>query len=67
MIPFQGSSTKSYSAFIPKGATSPIHLEVALHFRPARPSMIRELGLERLLPIEIFEMERFEADYILLR
>jgi hypothetical protein len=24
--------------------------------------MIRELGLERLLPIEIFEMARFESD-----
>ena len=64
MIPFQGSSKKSYSALIPKGASSPLHLEVVLRFRPVRPSMIRELGLERLLPIEIFEMARFNEDYI---
>jgi hypothetical protein len=62
MIRSQESKTFSYSALIPPGATSPLHLEVVLRFRPVRPSMIRELGLERLLPIEIFEMERFEAD-----
>jgi hypothetical protein len=62
MIPFQESKTFAYSAAIPPGATSPLHLEVVLRFRPVRPSMIRELGLERLLPIEIFEMARFESD-----
>jgi hypothetical protein len=29
---------------------------VTLRFRPVRPSMIRELALDRLLPIEVFTM-----------
>jgi hypothetical protein len=67
MIPALGSRTHSYSAPIPPGAIPPIHVDVALRFRPVRPSMIRELGLDRLLPIEIFEMARFTADLPLAR
>jgi len=67
MIPVLGSRTHSYSAEIPAGALSPIRVDVALQFRPVRPSMIRELGLDRLLPIEIFEMERFTTDLPLAR
>lgn len=67
MIPFSQSVTKSYTAPISLSATFPLHLEVVLRFRPVRPSMIRELGLERLLPIEIFEMARFSEDIPLAR
>jgi len=62
MIPFQGSVTKHYSGLISMSTTFPLHLEVVLRFRPVRPSMIRELGLDRLLPIEVFEMARFSED-----
>jgi hypothetical protein len=62
MIPFQTSKTASYTTALPGGVTSPIHLEVVLRFRPVRPSMIRELGLDRLLPIEVFEMAQFSED-----
>ena len=67
MIPYLASKTNSYSAQIPLGATAPIRVEVAVRFRPVRPSMIRELGLDRLLPIEIFEMARFDAELPFVR
>jgi hypothetical protein len=63
MIPFQESKSASYTTALPGGVTSPIHLEVVLRFRPVRPSMIRELALDRLLPIEVFEMARFSEDF----
>jgi hypothetical protein len=59
LLPFRASRTANYSIMIPEGALFPLKLEVVLRFRPVRPSMIRELDLERLLPIEIFEMARF--------
>ena len=31
-------------------------MTAALRFRPVPPGMVRELDLERLLPIEIFDM-----------
>ncbi len=56
MIPFAATRVSSYSFDVPPGAVSPLELRVAVRFRPVRPSMIRELALDRLLPIEIFEV-----------
>jgi hypothetical protein len=56
MIPFQGTSVSSYVFQVPPATPFPLTLNVTLRFRPVRPSMIRELGLERLLPIEVFKV-----------
>ncbi len=57
MIRFRETKEASYSFDVSPGAVFPLTLNVTLRFRPVRPSMIRELALDRLLPIEVFEME----------
>lgn len=57
MIPFRESRTTHYSIpSLPSPLAGPLDLQVRLRFRPISPAMARELDLERLLPIEIFEM-----------
>lgn len=46
----------SYSIPLPPAAPGPLTVDATLRFRPVSPSMVRSLDLERLLPIEIFDM-----------
>ena len=41
--------------YVPSGA-GPLQVEVTLRFRPIPPGLVRDLGLDHLLPIEIFDM-----------
>ena len=45
-----------YSVVVPPGTPAPLSVEAALRFRPVPPGLVRDLALERLLPIEIFTM-----------
>ncbi len=57
LLPFQASRTTSYSFGLPRLDPGPFQLEASLRFRAVRPSMMRELGLEHLLPIDVYTME----------
>lgn len=46
----------SWNVPIPPGTLGPLTVEARLRFRPVAPAMVRMLGLDRLLPIEIFDM-----------
>ena len=46
----------SWTVPIPGGTAGPLTVEARLRFRPVSPAMVRMLGLDRLLPIEIFDM-----------
>jgi len=56
LLPFGTSREAAYEVDVPAGAAGPLTVEVALRFRPVPPELVRVLGLERLLPIEIFTM-----------
>jgi hypothetical protein len=45
-----------YSVVVPAGTPGPLSVEAALRFRPLPPELVRDLGLERLLPIHVFTM-----------
>jgi hypothetical protein len=56
LLQFGESREASYSVVVPPGTPGPLSVEAALRFRPLPPALVRDLGLERLLPIEIFTM-----------
>ena len=56
LLRFGDARTASYEVALAPGVTGPVTVELALNFRPVNPEMIRELELEELFPIEIFEM-----------
>ena len=56
MLEYLASRSKTYTADLAPGTPGPLALEMALRFRPLRPSVLRDLGLEEYLPLEIFDM-----------
>ncbi len=56
LLEFLESRTGTYAIPIPPGTVGPLAVDVALRFRPIKPAIIRALDLDRLLPIEIFDM-----------
>jgi hypothetical protein len=47
----------SYTFDIPANTVGPLQIEATLRFRSFPPGLFRDLGLEHLLPIPIFDME----------
>lgn len=45
-----------WSVPVPAGTAGPLSVEARVRFRPVSPAMVRMLGQERLLPIEVFDM-----------
>jgi hypothetical protein len=56
LIPDGATRVASYSFQVPAGTPGPLTVDATLRFRPVPPSMVRDLDLDRLLPIEIFDM-----------
>jgi len=56
LIPFGQSRTASFTTDVPLATVGPLQVDIALRFRPVKPQVVRDLGLDRLLPIEIFDM-----------
>ncbi len=46
----------AYAIDIPDGAAGPLQVDLALRYRPFAPALLREIGLEELLPIEVFDL-----------
>jgi hypothetical protein len=58
LLAYLESRTASYTVDVPPGTTGPLTVELALRFRSLAPAGVRSLGLDRILPIEIFDMWR---------
>ena len=58
LLAYMESRTASYTVNVPTGTTGLLTVELALRFRSLAPAGVRDLGLERILPIEIFDMWR---------
>jgi hypothetical protein len=56
LIKYGETHTASYSIAVPPGTPGPLTVDAKLHFRPVSPTLVRSLHLERLLPIQIFDM-----------
>ncbi|GJM43250.1 MAG: cytochrome c family protein [Gemmatimonadota bacterium] len=56
LLRFGDSRTGTYVVPVPAGTIGPLTADLALRFRPIKPAIIRAVDLERLLPIEIFDM-----------
>ncbi|MEZ5064735.1 MAG: multiheme c-type cytochrome [bacterium] len=56
LLPFGATRVATYAIPVPPAATGPLTVDLALRFRPMKPSILRASGLEDLLPVEIFEM-----------
>ena len=61
LIPDGATRVSNYSIAIPLATPGPLTVDATLRFRPVPPSLVRDLDLERLLPIEIFDMWTSEA------
>ena len=58
LLPYLATRTASFTVPVPADATGPLTAELALRFRSLPPGIVRELGLESILPIEVFDMWR---------
>jgi hypothetical protein len=56
LLQYGDTRVAEYALEVPPGTPGPISVDVALRFRPFPPSRMRELDLDHLLPVEIFEM-----------
>ncbi len=56
LLPYLASRTGGWTVNVPGGTPEPLEVSLALRFRPIPPATMRELDLERLLPVEIFDM-----------
>lgn len=64
MIPFSATRTHDYAIATSGFAPGSYTLDVALRFRAVRPSMVRTLGLERLLPIDVYTMAEWSGTIV---
>jgi hypothetical protein len=58
LLPYLATRTASFTVAVPAGAVGPLTANMALRFRSLPPNFVRRLGLESILPIEIFDMWR---------
>jgi hypothetical protein len=58
LLQYLDSRTASYVIAVPPGTAGPLTVDVALRFRSLAPAGPRSLGLDRILPIEVFDMWR---------
>ena len=56
LIQYGQTRTGTWIVPVPVGTPRPLSVTATLRFRPVSPAMVRSLDLERLLPIEIFDM-----------
>jgi hypothetical protein len=66
LLPYLSSRTGRYPVAVPAGAVSPLTVDLALRFRSLSPQGIRDVGLEEILPLEIFHMwtERLSVEVV---
>ncbi len=58
LLPFLAVRAAGYSVPVGADVPGPLTVDMALRFRSLPPALVRRLGLERILPIEIFDMWR---------
>jgi len=56
LVAYGETRVTTYDVAIPGGTPGPLTVRASLRFRPVSPSFVRMLALDRLLPIEIFDM-----------
>ncbi len=56
MLQFGETRRASYAVPVGSGLRGPLTLTVRVRFRPLPPQLLREIDLEELLPIEIFDL-----------
>jgi len=56
MLQFGETRRSSYAIPVGSGLEGPLTLTVAIRFRPMVPQLLRDIDLEELLPIEIFDL-----------
>jgi hypothetical protein len=61
LIRYAETRTASYAVTVPPGTPGPLTVDATLHFRPVSPALVRSLQLDRLLPIQVFDMWTGEA------
>ena len=53
---FGETRVATYSVTLPAGVVGPLGVRVAVRYRPLPPGLLRALGLEALLPVEVFDL-----------
>lgn len=56
MLDFGETRRKSYAIPVHSGFEGPLVLAIAVRFRPIVPQLLRDIDLEELMPIEIFDL-----------
>ncbi|TPV96757.1 MAG: hypothetical protein B7733_03155 [Myxococcales bacterium FL481] len=62
LLGVKAARDQAYRIPVPDDVAFPLTLIATLHLRPISPGVVRELGLERLLPIEVFDIWQHERE-----